>query len=51
MSDLVAGEDLIGITREVEAMASLVAAWSVEPPLSIGLFGEWDPARASSCRR
>src|SRR6266850_201770 len=46
MSDLVAGEDLIGITREVEAMASLVAAWSVEPPLSIGLFGEWGSGKS-----
>ncbi len=40
-SDTTVGPDLIGITREVEAMASLVSAWSVEPPLSIGLFGEW----------
>jgi hypothetical protein len=46
MSDLVAGDDLIGITREVEAMASLVAAWSVEPPLSIGLFGEWGSGKS-----
>jgi hypothetical protein len=45
-SDLVAGDDLIGITREVEAMASLVAAWSVEPPLSIGLFGEWGSGKS-----
>ena len=30
----------------VEAMASLVAAWSVEPPLSIGLFGEWGSGKS-----
>jgi KAP family P-loop domain len=40
-TDSAVGRDMIGITREVEAMASLVSAWSVEPPLSIGLFGEW----------
>jgi hypothetical protein len=40
-SDSAVGKDLIGITREVEAMASLLSAWTVEPPLSIGLFGEW----------
>lgn len=40
-SDSAVGRDQLGIMREVEAMASLVAAWAVEPPLSIGLFGEW----------
>ena len=45
-SDDVAGDDLIGITREVEAMASLAAAWTVEPPLSIGLFGEWGSGKS-----
>ena len=40
------GDDLIGITREVEAMASLVCAWSIEPPLSIGLFGEWGSGKS-----
>ena len=45
-SDSTNGPDLIGITREVEAMASLVSAWSVEPPLSIGLFGEWGSGKS-----
>ena len=45
-SDSVTGPDLIGITREVEAMASLACAWSVEPPLSIGLFGEWGSGKS-----
>jgi hypothetical protein len=40
-TDVPADEDLLGIRGEVEALASLVAAWSVEPPLSIGLFGDW----------
>ncbi len=45
-SDAVAGDDLIGITREVEGLASLAAAWTVEPPLSIGLFGEWGSGKS-----
>jgi hypothetical protein len=46
LTDSAEGPDLIGITREVEAMASLVSAWSVEPPLSIGLFGEWGSGKS-----
>lgn len=45
-ADRATGDDLIGITREVEAMASLASAWSVEPPLSIGLFGEWGSGKS-----
>jgi hypothetical protein len=45
-ADSAAGPDSIGIMREVEAMASLVSAWSVEPPLSIGLFGEWGSGKS-----
>lgn len=45
-ADSASGPDLIGITREVEAMASLVSAWSVEPPLSVGLFGEWGSGKS-----
>ncbi|HET9131125.1 MAG TPA: P-loop NTPase fold protein, partial [Terriglobia bacterium] len=45
-ADSAVGPDLIGIKTEVEAMASLVSAWSVEPPLSIGLFGEWGSGKS-----
>src|ERR1051325_10982467 len=34
------GRDCMDIIHEVEAMADLVSAWSIIPPLSIGLFGE-----------
>jgi len=34
-------EDLLGIDAEVQAFAALIAARTVSPPLSIGLFGEW----------
>ncbi len=40
-ADVWSGRDLLGIGAEVEALADLAAAWSVVPPLSIGLFGEW----------
>lgn len=41
-SDTVAGQrDLLGLDREVEVMGSVIAARDVEPPVSIGLFGDW----------
>jgi hypothetical protein len=41
-SDTVAGQtDLLGLEREVEVLCSVIAARDVEPPLSIGLFGDW----------
>ena len=33
--------DLLGIDTEVQAFAALIAARTLVPPLSIGLFGEW----------
>jgi hypothetical protein len=33
--------DLIGITPEVDAFAHLLAAKDLQPPLAIGLFGNW----------
>ncbi|HEU0013558.1 MAG TPA: P-loop NTPase fold protein [Longimicrobium sp.] len=33
--------DFLGIRRDVRAFAGLIAARTVGPPLSIGLFGEW----------
>lgn len=33
--------DLIGITPEVDAFAHLLAAKDLQPPLAIGLFGDW----------
>jgi hypothetical protein len=35
------GADLLGIRTDVQAFAALIAARTVAPPLSIGLFGEW----------
>lgn len=45
-ADDVRGDDLrkrdhLGIERDVVALATLIAARTVVPPLSIGLFGDW----------
>jgi hypothetical protein len=36
-----AREDRLGINQDVNALASVLAAKDVDPPLSIGLFGDW----------
>jgi hypothetical protein len=45
------GEDLLNITRDVNALASLVAARSIDPPLSIGLFGDWGSGKTHFMRQ
>jgi KAP family P-loop domain len=45
-SDALDGEDLLGVTKEVEALCSVLAAKSVEPPLSLGLFGDWGSGKS-----
>jgi hypothetical protein len=40
------GEDLLGIEQDVLAFATLIAARTVTPPLSIGLFGEWGSGKS-----
>ncbi|HEU4507460.1 MAG TPA: P-loop NTPase fold protein [Pyrinomonadaceae bacterium] len=45
------GKDLLNIEGDVNALASLVAAWSVEPPLSIGLFGDWGSGKSHFMRQ
>ncbi|HSK62995.1 MAG TPA: P-loop NTPase fold protein, partial [Pyrinomonadaceae bacterium] len=51
MADDWSGNDLLGITRDVNALASLAAAYSVEPPLSIGLFGDWGSGKSHFMRQ
>jgi hypothetical protein len=50
-SDDPAGEDLLGIGKEVEDLASVLAAKSVEPPLSLGLFGDWGSGKTFFMRQ
>jgi len=45
------GKDLLNIEDDVNALASLVSAWSVEPPLSIGLFGDWGSGKSHFMRQ
>ena len=45
------GEDLLGITKDVHACASLIAARTVAPPLSIGLFGDWGSGKTFFMRQ
>jgi KAP family P-loop domain/Caspase domain len=41
VSDRRAGQELLGRSDDIRAMARLLAARSTEPPLSVGLFGDW----------
>lgn len=41
LSDASKGADLLDIGDDVRALAALVAAKEVSPPLAIGLFGDW----------
>jgi hypothetical protein len=45
-SDAPEGKDLLQLDREVDALSSLLVAKSVEPPLSVGLFGEWGSGKS-----
>ena len=45
-SESVEGRDLLDIERDVNGLASLVAARQVTPPLSIGLFGPWGSGKS-----
>ncbi|QRN98316.1 hypothetical protein JRI60_04400 [Archangium violaceum] len=45
------GKDLLDIDQDVAAFATLIAACSVTPPLSIGLFGEWGSGKTFFMRR
>ena len=45
-ADLSAGDDKLGIRRDVNAMANLMASRALVPPLSIGLFGNWGSGKS-----
>jgi hypothetical protein len=39
-------KDLIGIGAEVDAFAYLIAAKALQPPMAIGLFGDWGAGKS-----
>ncbi len=51
LADFWAGDDLLDITPDVNALAALIAAYSIEPPLSIGLFGDWGSGKSHFMRQ
>jgi KAP-like P-loop domain-containing protein len=50
-SDAPEGQDLLDLRREVDALATLIAARDVTPPLSIGLFGPWGSGKTFFMKR
>lgn len=40
-SDTPEGEDQLGITPDVNAFAAVLASMQVQPPLCLGIFGDW----------
>lgn len=45
------GHDQLGIDDDVQAMAALICARAVAPPLSIGLFGDWGSGKSFFIRK
>jgi hypothetical protein len=50
-SDDPTGDDLLKISKEVNALASILAATDVDPPLSLGIFGDWGSGKSFFMRR
>lgn len=51
-SDVSSGEaDLLDIDRDINAFATLIASVAADPPISIGLFGDWGSGKTFFMRR
>jgi len=46
VSDDLSGQDLLDIKKEVDELCSVLAAKDVEPPLALGLFGDWGSGKS-----
>jgi len=51
LSDGLEGKALLGIDREVDALCSVLASTDVEPPISVGLFGNWGSGKSFFMRK
>lgn len=45
-ADTVRGPDQLGISAQVDTLCQLIMARNIEPPLSIGLFGDWGTGKS-----
>ena len=45
-ADAASGVDLLGIRHDVDAFARLISSRRIDPPLSIGLFGDWGAGKS-----
>src|SRR6266446_263432 len=50
-SDTTSGRDLLGITKDVRALCSVLAAKDVEVPVYVGLFGDWGSGKSFFMRQ
>jgi hypothetical protein len=46
VSDDLSGQDLLDVNKEVDVLCSVLAAKDVEPPLALGLFGDWGSGKS-----
>jgi hypothetical protein len=51
LADTPDGDDLLGVQPSVDALAAIISARVVQPPLSIGLFGSWGSGKSFFMRR
>jgi hypothetical protein len=45
------GQDWLGITKDVNMLADLVVSRHIDPPLSVGLFGNWGSGKSFFMRQ